>query len=411
MFVLVSSLGALQGLFLALLLITTGKASRRANVYLAAFILSCSLLNVQDALDASGLVLRFQFLAYLFDAFIFLLGPAIYLYVRAVVSRPERRGSIILLHALPAILLFALLRLALWVATPDQRLHMILSDSHQGTNAGDPSILVAALQILAYWIAGLAELRRYVERLKGSYSVMEHMSYRWLRILLICLSALFVCWVAGVFSGVLFWQHLSTIGFSILVYLLGYVGLRQPQVFLEPPTLQPSAPQSAAESPTETEVRSPALVSSPSDVESEAGKYAKSGLRAELAASYLARLERLILERKPHMEPSLTLSDLARLVRISPHHLSQMINQYRGETFFDFINRLRVEEVQRRLSDPAFDRTNILGIALDCGFSSKGGFNAAFKKHSGTTPSHYRKSRLIVPGLSNSGEKVLSDRE
>jgi AraC-like DNA-binding protein len=52
-----------------------------------------------------------------------------------------------------------------------------------------------------------------------------------------------------------------------------------------------------------------------------------------------------------------------------------------------------VEEVKKRLEDPAYAHYSILGIALDCGFNAKSSFNAAFKKFTGSTPSQYRTSK------------------
>ncbi len=407
MFVLISFAGAVQGLFLAVLLCTMRKSSRQANPYLAVFIVAYSLLNVQDAIDASGMNVRVPVLANLFEPFVLLLAPAIYFYVRALVFRPEKRAWALIPHAVPAILLFAALQLAFWSIPPEQRVEIIRAESGQ-TKPGDPVILFIVFQMVLYWAAMLLALRGYLRTLKQSLSTLEPVSYRWLRILLPTIGALFVSWIVGLFSGSEFWLRLSTVGFSIGVYTLGYFGLRQPEVFLDllPDAEQSGPAPSAAPEATET--------ATPQDSESIVGsatKYAKSGLTPDLAAAYLKRLEALVQEEKPHLESSLTLSELAKRLRILPHHLSQVINQQRGETFFDFINCLRVQEAQRALSDPTLDDKNILEIAFDCGFSSKAGFNAAFKKHTNMTPTQYRRLRPIPPAMSCSpGEEVLSDR-
>ena len=93
---------------------------------------------------------------------------------------------------------------------------------------------------------------------------------------------------------------------------------------------------------------------------------------------------------KPWLENDLTLADLASRAGLSPHHLSQVLNDTIGRTFFDFVNGFRVREVQRCLADPAYSGQGVLAIAMAAGFNSKAAFNAAFRRHAGMTPSQYR---------------------
>jgi AraC-like DNA-binding protein len=73
-----------------------------------------------------------------------------------------------------------------------------------------------------------------------------------------------------------------------------------------------------------------------------------------------------------------------------------VINRRSGGTFWDYINRLRVEAARERLADAGDTRT-ILDIAYACGFTSKSTFNAAFKRQVGETPSGYRKAAQARP--------------
>jgi AraC-like DNA-binding protein len=74
--------------------------------------------------------------------------------------------------------------------------------------------------------------------------------------------------------------------------------------------------------------------------------------------------------------------------------LSELISRTYNESFFDFINRHRIEEIKLRIEDPAHDSYSLLGIAMDCGFNSKSSFYTAFKKFTGITPSEYRNQKL-----------------
>src|SRR4030095_13495565 len=98
-------------------------------------------------------------------------------------------------------------------------------------------------------------------------------------------------------------------------------------------------------------------------------------------------------KNRPNTKGGVTLQKLAKTLAISPHHLSQIINEQLNQNFFDFINYHRIEEAKRMLVDPARPHYSILAISEEVGFNSKSAFNAAFKKHTDMTPSEFRKVR------------------
>jgi AraC-like DNA-binding protein len=97
-------------------------------------------------------------------------------------------------------------------------------------------------------------------------------------------------------------------------------------------------------------------------------------------------------KQQPYRDPDLTLSRLADQLDTTPHKLSEVLNAELSQTFYDFVNGYRVEEVRRRLADTESTQLNVLTLAMDAGFSSKSTFNQVFKKLTGQTPSTYRKA-------------------
>jgi AraC-like DNA-binding protein len=93
---------------------------------------------------------------------------------------------------------------------------------------------------------------------------------------------------------------------------------------------------------------------------------------------------------KPFRDSTLTLQELADRLDVSRHHLSEVLNAERGETFFDFVNGYRVDEVKRMLADRSYENLTLMAIAEEAGFSSKSTFNDSFKRLAGMTPSEYR---------------------
>ena len=96
-------------------------------------------------------------------------------------------------------------------------------------------------------------------------------------------------------------------------------------------------------------------------------------------------------DEEPFRNNELKLQKLAKGIEVQPSHLSQVINQKLELSFFDFINGYRIEYAKKLLmEDTAFEQ-GILQIAFSSGFNNITSFNKYFKKHTGTTPSKFRK--------------------
>jgi YesN/AraC family two-component response regulator len=76
---------------------------------------------------------------------------------------------------------------------------------------------------------------------------------------------------------------------------------------------------------------------------------------------------------------------------IPPHLLSQLLNEKMDRNFADFINQYRIEEAKNILETPRGARRKISTVAIEVGFNTMAAFYNAFKKHTGTTPTHYKK--------------------
>jgi YesN/AraC family two-component response regulator len=122
-------------------------------------------------------------------------------------------------------------------------------------------------------------------------------------------------------------------------------------------------------------------------------KYEKSSLKADQAKIYSKQLEDYITNTKPYLKNELRLQELAELVKIPPHHLSQVINENLKTTFFDYINRHRVEEAKILIrTNP---NSSLLEIAFNAGFNNKTSFTNAFRKFTTQTPVEFRRQQVL----------------
>jgi len=123
-------------------------------------------------------------------------------------------------------------------------------------------------------------------------------------------------------------------------------------------------------------------------------KYAKSGLTNDQLRGYKQRLDLIMHSQKVFLRSDLTLPKLADAVGCSVNHLSQVINSGFGASFFDYLNRYRIEHARELLTRLDGQSNAILNIAFEVGFNSNSAFYAAFKKFVGQAPAQYRRSQL-----------------
>lgn len=119
-------------------------------------------------------------------------------------------------------------------------------------------------------------------------------------------------------------------------------------------------------------------------------KYEKSSLSEDSSEVILQKLQTYLQTQKPYLENDLTLPKLAQRLAVSQHHLSQVLNDRLGQSFFDLMAKCRVEEAQKLLTDGAHMHLKIDEIAEQVGYNSTSAFHTAFKRITGQTPAQYR---------------------
>ncbi|MDQ0592996.1 AraC-like DNA-binding protein [Chryseobacterium ginsenosidimutans] len=105
----------------------------------------------------------------------------------------------------------------------------------------------------------------------------------------------------------------------------------------------------------------------------------------------LSKLKKYMAAEKPFLNPALTIQDIANAIDVPVRELSVLVNHQLGQHFYDFVNTYRIENAMEILKDQSKSKVTILEILYEVGFNSKSSFNTAFKKHTGNTPTEYRK--------------------
>lgn len=125
-------------------------------------------------------------------------------------------------------------------------------------------------------------------------------------------------------------------------------------------------------------------------------KYKDSTLDQDTVAQGMKKLMYVMDIEKVYKDDGLQLHTLAKKIALTPHILSQLINEQLNKNFSDLVNGYRIDEAKKML-EAADEDTSILHICYEVGFNSKSAFYRAFKKFTGLTPSQFQKTLKNKP--------------
>lgn len=381
---LASAVGALQGLLLTGVLVAQ-RHNRTANRLLAALMAAFTIYLASGVYYGAGIVRLFPHFFGVSYQTPWIFGPLVYLYAVAASDRSWRFQRRTLLHFVPAAV-NTLATSPYYFMSGAAKLAMldrwIAGEIPLQLQVLDPLKYVLGL---SYSVATVLYLRRHRQQVENSYSNTARVNLRWLLGLTAGAAGIWLLATTLRLTDMgtrLRDDHIS-LAMAVLVYAIGYMGLRQPEVFR----------YETAEYPVPGPLKEVPVPAPPPQVtETLESRYERSGLNDLEAQRLKVSLLALMDAERPWRDSELTLADLAARLDTTPHKLSEVLNSMIGQTFYDFVNGYRVREVQRRIKAGDARALKMLALAMDAGFASKSTFNQAFKKHTNQTPSDFRQA-------------------
>ena len=88
-------------------------------------------------------------------------------------------------------------------------------------------------------------------------------------------------------------------------------------------------------------------------------------------------------------DADLTITRLAKKIRVPPYRLSIVINHVFGKNFSQLIHDRRLEFFLERTQAGDLEKYTILSLAFEAGFASKSTFHRVFRERFGTAPGEY----------------------
>ena len=302
-------------------------------------------------------------------------GPLLYLYTLSLTGR-QKSLWISLLHFIPAVAVLAYV--TPFVLLPvEQKIYVF---EHQGAGYevfNQVNTIATALSGVTYVLLSSLVLRKHRLSIVQEFSSTERINLAWLQYLIYWIGAIWVFVIIGN-------DQLIYAAAVLFVIFIGFFGIRQVGIFHPAQGISDRAEPPIKESPPE-----------PLEAGTEKRKYVKSGLTAEMADKLHRELVHLMEQEKPFRETELSLAQLAARLNTQSNYLSQVINECEGKNFYDYINTLRIDEFTRLATTHDSRKYTLLGLAQECGFSSKSSFHRYFKKVKGMSPSEFMETTLV----------------
>ena len=369
--------GASQGVFLALALLILPKSLKRANLYLAGFVFAYTLeLFFRFLIETKYLILMptTVTLNWALDT---VYGPLIYFYVKAIRNESNENGKFASPHTMiPAFSLAIAISLWLFYDESDF-IASITGEANSSLILYQWSFaLVGLASMTSYLLSCIFLLNRHKKQIPNTFSYTDKISLDWLRYLISVLTTLLILYTLFILLDFqsLGMEQIYPIAMVLVVFVIGFIGIRQPVVFVQ------HEEQRAPDSLPKATKHQPPI------------KYKKSALSSNEVNSLYIDIKRRVDKEELYRQNNLSLPKLAEQLELPSHYVSQAINQCSGTNFFDFINKRRVRFITDRLNSSNSARMNILELAMDAGFNSKSSFYSGFKNYTGMTPKQYQKS-------------------
>lgn len=350
-----------------------GKANFFANRWLSVFLFCFGLTLLADIAHTLTFDTQYLRLTVLSEITRFGMAPALYLSVSYFTAADRKFRRADLLHFIPC-LLFTLNCFP--VLVPGLSGPLLLNRVAASFPVMVPYIrifmfLVIKLQVIIYWIGAYTRLARHRKNVRLIYSSPAPVELQWLKYFLLGLLFMVLLWFNEAFFHIAWIESFSPLGYLAAIYFISHFALQQREIYPFP---------------------APAVEDIGAIIHERNHKARHERVAADKIEALKVRLV-LIMETEKHfLDPELGLPTLAEKMNLSSHELSYVLNNGFGTTFFDFVNRYRVEEAKKLLQDDRYRHLSMVGIAYEAGFNSKTTFNTTFKKMTGQSPTEFKKA-------------------
>lgn len=340
-----SALGAFNGLFLSLYFAFLIKNRNRNTFFLAALLFVISIRVTKSVFLTFYSNISSSFIQVGLTACL-LIGPFLYLYISSSLEeRNSKKSNKWLLHVVPIIIVMVILGYYypyleykyLWQRRYNGYLNWLIY-----------------VQWFVYIILTAIKIKFVFKKIFLKRKQIEDQDF-WLVSILLGITFIFIAYLTSGYTSYI----VGALSFSFTFYLLITIWIfkrkKQKSHYLSRPI-----------------------------------KYANRKIEPSEVENISKKLGVLFEEKELHKNSDLKLPELAQLVDVKTHYLSQYFNDNINKSFATYLNEYRISSAIKMIESN--NLLTIEAIGNECGFRSNSSFYSAFKKVKGLTPAQYKKS-------------------
>jgi AraC-like DNA-binding protein len=366
--------------FWSIVLLSSRRDNNRAKFFLGIFMFTAFLLYLSHAHFFQKVESVYQYFNSVYNFASLAVYPLFFWYVRLLTIETDYK-PVNLLHLIPAVI-FGSSTLAVYLLmspeelknyfhhlmnrnVPDETFTSLMKIQNTIYNV---SRVVFLIQVIFYLIRGQNLVRRYNKRIANFYSNLENRSIVWVNVLFYSLvitsamSIIFNLIGRSVFINSVGLLMIPSFIFSTLMFIIGMEGLMQNHTVAEIETDEKEVPEIL--------------------------------LKNENSAKLKEKLLDLFANDTVYKNSELKITDVSEKLNTNRTYISKLINTDFSCTFSEFVNRYRVVEAKKLLSEESSKNYSLDYISEKAGFGSMVNFMRVFKEFEGTTPGKFRESVL-----------------
>jgi len=303
------------------------------------------------------------------DVITLLVGPLLYIYVKSLFFEDKELIKKNRIHFILPIIYLVFYSIPILVFSFFKI--KLIPFVEKLININDFIFVIEDFYLLAYLILTLILLNKYNKAAKSIYSNLKDKELRWVKYMLF---GTILVSIIDIFTYIYDFFYVNSeidsafitvIFVVILLYFLGYYGIKQSAILVPEFLLNP--------------------------VKNSKSSGSLINMEATKVNHFVSKINEVLIKDKLFLDEDLTLHKLAIAISLSDKKLSAIINQEMDTSFYDLINSYRIAEFKRRIISKKYNNLTLLGIAYDCGFKSKSTFNRLFKLKNGISPSEFKK--------------------